>query len=205
MCLGVLAGVPCTSFSRAVRNPIRSSEFPEGVPELNSANRSKVSHGNLILQGALSFFSICRRHGVPFIWENPRTSFMWLCPRVRATERWAGVEDVFLDQCQYGSKWKKSTTLRCFNVADPQRLHRRCQRPRGSPLCSATGRPHFVLEGRDPHGVHWTSRAAAYPTELSKSLADIMQDTALQNVFAWNAAFQPMRGEVQKQRQRRYL
>ena len=40
MCLGLLAGVPCTSFTRALRQPIRSTASPGGLPDLKASDHA---------------------------------------------------------------------------------------------------------------------------------------------------------------------
>ena len=71
MCLGLLAGVPCTSFTRALRQPIRSTACRGGLPNLKASDQSKLDHCNLIFRSAVSYFHACRRYSVPFVWETP--------------------------------------------------------------------------------------------------------------------------------------
>ena len=162
MCLGVLAGVPCTSFTRAHRHPIRSACRPHGIAGLSERDQDKVTKGNQLFRNAVDFFRCCRRYRVPFVWENPRTSFQWLMPESKTIARWAEGVDIHIDQCGFGARWRKAITLRCFRIVAPERFERRCRRPRGDLNCQYTGKPHIVLEGRDSRGIHWTARAAAY-------------------------------------------
>ena len=115
-----------------------------------------------------------------------------------------GIEDIHLDQCGFGARWRKATTLRCFRVVAPERLERRCRRPRGDLNCAFSMRPHIVLAGRDSWGIHWTARAAAYPKLLASCLADVFEDSAFRDCLASSQGRQPLRahGLVEKQSQR---
>ena len=56
MFLGVLAGVPCTSFTRAHRHPIRSVPRPHGIAGLSERDQEKVEQGNQLFRNAVEFF-----------------------------------------------------------------------------------------------------------------------------------------------------
>ena len=73
MCLGVMAGVPCTSFSRARGGgdrAIRSMEHPEGRPGMSDKVQRQLDEGNRLLQISCSVFTLCWKLDVPFVWEN---------------------------------------------------------------------------------------------------------------------------------------
>ena len=183
MCLGLLAGVPCTSFSRARGggpHAIRSSERPGGLPNLSEENQRKVCEGNRLLQIAADIFLLCWRCDIPFVWENPMSSIMWLHPWATRFEDLHGIEDISLHYCAYGARWMKPTRLRTFGLHRFQDLQRKCFRQVSSDgwVCGHSGLPHVVLQGRDPQGLPWTARANAYPRELAVKLADKMVEAA---------------------------
>ena len=77
-----------------------------------------------------------------------------------------------LDQCQYGTSWRKSTRLICSRI-DPcsfSRLTRRCVKDRQG-RCSRTHKYHIQLRGTHPSGVPWTSIASAYPKSMARNIA----------------------------------
>ena len=139
MCLGLLAGVPCTSFSRARGGgprAIRSAQHPMGLPHLlrraeafarergrrptkhelavgaELRNGFKLVDGNLLLGVSVDIFKVCRQMRVPFLWENLLTSFQWVTGLAQQVAAWDGVVDVTVHYCGYGTCWKKPTTLR---------------------------------------------------------------------------------------------
>ena len=176
-CLGVLAGVPCTSFSTARKfdgrgpPPLRTATHVAGRPGLSARDQEKVRLGNALLDISIDIFELCREMQIPFIWENPFTSFMWKMRRAEAVARWRHVTDVEVHYCGYGTAWKKPTRLRCFMIpAARQMLERLC---RGE-ICRFSKSPHVRLTGTDPHGVFWTLRACAYPWPLCEKLASAL-------------------------------
>ena len=75
-----------------------------------------------------------------------------------------------IDQCQYGTRWRKATRLQGWFVGDPlPELQLRCRCRRG--LCSASHARHIVLQGRGPGNVNWTKLAEGYPSKLVPCIA----------------------------------
>ena len=162
MRLGVLAGVVCTSFSRARGGgpkAIRSSEVPMGLPGLSEKNQGKVSLGNQLLEVSYAFFRQRRRFKVPFSWENDLTSIQWWTTMARHVAPWPQTQDITVHHCAYGTRWKKPTKLRCFHLEGAERLRATCH---GKRLCQYNGKPHIILQGRDEHNMNWTLRAQPY-------------------------------------------
>ena len=118
---------------------------------------------------ALRFVGHCLRNGVPGILENPQTSRVSHTAEVQRFLA-AGARIVVLDQCRFGTKWRKSTSLLCCNLdsVDMASLERRCSGKHG--ICSSTGKPHIQLEGRG----HMTAKAAAYPTRLCTAMVNAL-------------------------------
>ena len=142
----------------------------------------------MFLQISAEFFELCWALDVPFVWENPLTSFMWDHRLARRIARLEGVSDLTLHACAFGARWYKPTRLRVFGLRHPERLAKTCKRTvqDGKWLCQHTGQAHVILQGRDENGVNWTARAAAYPKKLAKALADVFIDTAFCRELARN-------------------
>ena len=113
---------------------------------------------------------LVRAHNDAWCIENPATSRLWLAPRIRRLGQLRGVEKVMTDMCQWGSSWRKSTSLWAWGLDLASFQDVRCQgSKRGT--CSRTGLPHFRLEGKDSAGNWKTKRGEVYPTPLAVALA----------------------------------
>ena len=81
------------------------------------------------------------------------------------------IHNLDVDQCQYGTRWRKSTRLVPSRI-DPlsfSRLAKRCKKdPEGR--CGRTHKCHIQLRGTHPSGKPWTSLASAYPTKSAKDI-----------------------------------
>ncbi|CAK0871674.1 unnamed protein product, partial [Prorocentrum cordatum] len=175
---GVHVGLDCKTWSRARKNdgrgppPLRDDANLHGLPLLAAADAEKVRIANRLLANVLRLLAAAVEAGVPFSLENPRSSRLWLVPELLDMAREAHAEWASVDYCQYQAPWKKSTTFLLFNWLPAQpslRLCTGCQK-----RCSATGKAHITLKGKDPLGVFWTSRACPYPAALCKDLAALV-------------------------------
>ena len=84
-----MLGPPCATFSIA-RNrtmPIRSRAFPWGLPGLPVREKQLVETGNRCMQAALRIVALCDQFGVPWILENPTTSWTFVLPQALAILR----------------------------------------------------------------------------------------------------------------------
>ena len=130
------------------------------------------------MKRALGIIRMLNRIGVPWMLEHPRTSRMWKLPEVMRLLKHPRVRTTFLDQCQFGSAWRKSTTIMSGFVDDGDlvKLAWQC-RPHQQGFCSRTGKKHVILRGSCP-GTNkpMTHFAAAYPAKLNSALARILVD-----------------------------
>ena len=124
---------------------------------------------------------LCLKYDVPFILENPQTSFLWDLPELQALVNRSDCYVRVLDFCQFGTKWKKPTRFLFGGIpwSDSEPLQRRCEARGGR--CSRTGQKHLILEGPGPDGRPWTRTAQPYPLELCRMLAWVLtsRDRAL--------------------------
>lgn len=172
----VWLGMPCTTFSSARRNdgvgplPLRDGDHLWGLPNLGRNDARKLTEGNKLFNFTMQVLHLCQQHHVPYVLENPLTSFAWsMPPLVKFADRFH-VHFCDLDFCCYGEVWKKPTRL-MYQFIDISPLALRCK---GSFLrCSNTKRPHIALAGRDSSGVFWTLRAQPYPLPMTYAFAEI--------------------------------
>ena len=157
-CMG--AAIFCSSFSRAVRPPVRSRLHPDGLQDLSSAMQYKVELGNSHSICLSRFIALCSLYGVKFWVENPDGSFLWLQQHWRDL----GANDyrncLRLDYCACGTPWRKRTRVytdlhlagqSCF--CDRRHVHRK------------------LVGWSRLHGCSWTKLAQAYPRRLCRWLA----------------------------------
>lgn len=175
--LAVMMAPASTSFSvaRDRAKVIRNRTYPWGLPKifLTEAERDKVRAGNSIFRFCIQLVQLLLERKIPFILENPRSSKCWNLPAIRTLMADPRVHMVQLDFCQFGTPWKKPTSLMVgfLDRLDTARLAQaHCCGTGG--LCSRTGKRHFLLTGTCGRtGTPWTQVAQQYPRKLCQSLA----------------------------------
>ena len=125
----------------------------------------------------------CRRAGVTFSLENPAGSALWSWAPLRRALRRVRAGTVLLDQCQYGTPYKKPTRFDT-NAASLGVLAASC-------TCS---RHKEILQGlvKDPSTSKWrwkTALAARYPPRLCRSYAVAIGSMAPSG--AWRSRDEP--------------
>jgi len=170
--IAVLAGFPCTSFSRARNMPggppaLRTSDFLYGLPDLRPADQAKVDMGNSLLKWVISVARACIVNQVVCILENPWTSWAWKLPSMQRLLNDKRMSLTRSDFCCWGTPWRKSTGFATCGMP----TNGFCRTCRGRKVCDITGRPHTVLKGTDSNGTFWTLIAEPYPEKLCRALA----------------------------------
>ena len=175
--LAVMMAPPCTSFSvaRDRTKVIRSRVYPWGLPadQLTPAESEKVQEGNRCFEAAFELIQHFNKHRIPWILENPASSKCWFLDPIQQLLSHPSCNLITLDFCQFGTPWKKPTSLLCYNVdpQDLQRLQRRCRGSSG--ICSKTQKLHWQLSGTY-QGQNWTKIAQPYPVPLCRQLAFVL-------------------------------
>ena len=161
--IGAGGGPVCSSFSRAVRPPVRSRDHPLGVPQCRESMREKVEQGNRHAAFTAEVAELALDLHIPIWIENPHGSFFWSTPWWAAIrERCGAAAFGIVDYCMLGLPWRKRTRL-FLPGAPEQRL-----------LCDR-GHAHQVLKGYSRvHGQQWTKLAEAYPRALNNFLAEYL-------------------------------
>ena len=161
---------PCTTFSIANNSsgPIRSKEFPRGIPGIPARKQLKVDRGNELLDITIKIVSWLAAAKIPFVVEQPLSSYMWSDPAFLRALDSAEARLVKVDQCAFGTRHRKPTclafsgaeldlgTLGCSDTA-------RCSGRHG--YCSFTRRRHIWLQGAS------TRKAPAFPPKLAYAIA----------------------------------
>ena len=165
-------GTPCNTFSAARKDdggppPLRSLEFPLGLPTLSSDNTLLVMMGNLFVSRTEELAWLVVLHGGDVSIENPLLSLMWATPALLHLQHEARMIDIDFDQCVFGAPSKKPTRIRATtNVLLMDVPSLQCQ----------GGHAHEVLQGHvwDPvrqRLVYRTKLAQEYPEHLCAVLA----------------------------------
>jgi hypothetical protein len=165
-------GLPCNTYSLARRGkpgsgmpePLRSREFPLGLPNLKPVDAQKVQSANLLFKWVASWIRKLLVAHVAVTLENPQTSRVWLVPQMQSLLRHGS--RIWFHFCAFGERWRKATAFAVFNFdeilcADTYRCHACKGR------CQFTGRKHFNLSGIDPATKRWWSNIGQpYPKKF---------------------------------------
>eukprot|EP00435_Cladocopium_sp_Y103_P052871 s482_g16.t1 len=161
-------GIPCGTSSRAREieipggpKPLRSDDFPEGLPNLSDKEQQRVNQANLVYEAACRLILVCIECKVRWTLEQPQRSLFWL------TKFWASVLEVVtpiyvtFQACMFGGQRPKKTTI-AGDIEEMQELQ-----------CECNGQHTHLPWGRTPHGFA-TADEVEYPLELCKRWAAIV-------------------------------
>ena len=159
--VGAGGGPVCSSFSMAVRPPVRSNVEPYGKSELTEKMRAKVEAGNSM---AIWFFELldAALHEGLVVWiENLTASWMFRLPEwKRMLEKWPELKAWIVDYCRFGTKWRKRTKFFSNTCLGGKKT-----------LCSGCVQ-HQLLKGRSKkHKMSWTRVAQPYPAGVAVAVA----------------------------------
>ena len=170
-CSGIVgaaaAAPPCAPFSRARLRPggpkpVRTPDFPTGIPDPSPAQQSELSTSALLHERARHFLSLVAAHGGLIILENPSSSILWLDPAVRS---WLAVHAPYcahVAACQYGLALPKAWAFWAnFSVL-------------GFVACKCPHPPIFhppFAGRRNADGSFATRQTACYPDALAAAIA----------------------------------
>ena len=174
--MGIMLAPPCGSWSRALTlwgHPVRSKEQIYGLANLAPHRELVKILGNCTMRNAYRIATTGVKQGLPVILEQPCGSLMLHTPEHLKLAKHSSFKGFNLDQCQYGTRWRKRTTLCFWNTTDPSHLEQRCDSR--TSVCSKTGKYHLQLMGKDPvSGRNWTSIAQHYPRPLCRGIAKLL-------------------------------
>ena len=151
----------CKSFSVAITPPVRSNQYPRGLPNISPAMKEKVSEGNQMADFQAEVMDACEEASCYCWLENPDNSFVW---RQKKFEKYRSPhsEDVMrVDYCRFSTPWRKRTKV-ATDVPKLKGLRM---------LCKCT-KQHTRLRGQHPTlKIPWTLVAQPYPRAFSKLIA----------------------------------
>ena len=171
-------GTPCSSWSRARRDinghGPRTRQHIWGVPGLSDAERHRLALGNATLGVTVQLIRALHSARIPCILENPAASYLWQAPPLAPLL--ALGQRVVIDDCSYGTRWRKRTAFHCWHLAAGSSLQCTCRGRRGN--CSFSKRPHQLLSGFDKETKQrWTKIAEPYPQTLCSDFSRVCAET----------------------------
>ena len=164
-------GIPCGTCSRAREiplegggpRPLRSPEFPQGLPGLTKSEQSRVEAANAVYATACQLILLCHQLNKLWTLEQPTNSLFWLTAFWRTIMEQCDPYFATLHHCMYGGQRAKSTTL-AGNFSSLTKLSVECDRQH----------PHLPW-GRTAAGFA-TAQEVEYPLLLCKELAQVVVD-----------------------------
>ena len=191
----VIMGIECKTFSRSRQHPngprpLRSKEYPRGLPKnlLSQDDIITLQVANYFVAQCIRLAWLCINLGIAFAIENPEpwdpdAVSIWDIPEMMQLASHDRVRVINFDQCRWGADTAKPTRLLVFNM-DASALQLRCNHPErwieftdSSGVNKVEWRRHPPLIGRKVNGEFATKAAAAYPTELNKALAFLIESS----------------------------
>ena len=127
---------------------------------------------------------LCEKHSVPFYLENPQRSKLWCHPLIVKWVRNKLSHKVQFDYCQFGTTWRKATSVLAFGNRDfNQSVQRKCRETWNGKksICSRTGIQHELLAGfahGKQNGQYKTNKACPYPHDFCEYVAPILSKPA---------------------------
>ena len=91
--------------------PLRSFEFPLGLPTLEGDELKRVEIANALFQYTCELFSLCVRRNILATIENPRGSYFWVTPFVLELMRIYPLYATDFQACMFGSMRDKWTRI----------------------------------------------------------------------------------------------
>ena len=217
---GVHLGPPCGTSSRAreIRRkhgpspaPLRSDEFPDGLPTLAGRDLARVRTANILYQLSGEIMAYCTLNGIICSIENPARSLMWatsfLCKPLQS------VQDLLLEvmfyHCMYGATRKKKTKL-LVNHPCFEHLRRDCDGSHEHDKWGHTSQGWATaLEVEYPHPLCREWAACLREALLSSGATDIPPDMQMDTEASLHhraqaALGKPVRGKRLKPLMREY-
>ena len=168
-------GTPCNTFSSARKDdggppPLRSLEFPEGLPDLDLDLFSVTFLGNLFVDRTAEACCALCLMGMDFSVENPLFSLIWSTPALVRVAEQCRTMNIDFDQCMWGAPSVKPTRL-MVTAAQFRALEVRCDR--SHPHQKLKGKVWSAFFGRR---VFRTKLAQEYPFRMCEVMAQCIAD-----------------------------
>ena len=160
--------------------PLRSTEYPDGLPSLNTREAERVKQANDSYAAMVRLILLLISMRISVSIENPKNSILWLCSMMLALfDKVAGFTTVF-HNCMHGGTRDKATAWWSFNPRSPtvnlfESLGLTCDRSH----VHAPWRPTFDNKRQK----FPTADEAAYPHVLCQRVAYILKQEAIKHGF----------------------
>ena len=177
-------GTPCNTFTSARKDdggppPLRSMDFPLGLPQLSDDDCCLTFLGNLFLFRTCEACSAIHALGGDFSIENPLLSLIWDTPQMINLRSGCRALVFDFDQCEFGAPSMKPTRLLATHCSFTP-VQQRCQ----------GGHLHVRLKGKVwseklKKWVFRTKLAQEYPWKLCQTMASAvlqLRDAPLQHL-----------------------
>ena len=109
--------IPCRTFSVAQSRggrAIRCKDHPRGTPGFHTlAELDRIKEGNHILDKSVALLKALNRLAIPYIIENPFTSYLWSDPGMQECLKKGRYTRPH--QCAFGAKHRKNTCIVSVN------------------------------------------------------------------------------------------
>ena len=96
-----------------VAKPLRSTQYPEGLPGLSHLDKLRTETANQVYANSAAIVLWAHEHKVVTSVENPESSIFWLMPCVQDMRCRIGGFPCVFDNCCHGGLRKKSTQWWC--------------------------------------------------------------------------------------------
>ena len=176
-----MMSVPSMGWNAARDNdhPLRSHFQLWGIERsrafLCPSDLACLDTGNRIMRPAMKLARQCHRFKIPWAIAHPHKSCCWSTPQLTQLANMRNVHEITFD---FGTKWRKPTTVLAGHVdsADVYSLNKmRCH---GRTRCTFTNEKHMQLVGYDySHQCSRANRAKTFPTKLPSILAHLLFGT----------------------------
>ena len=138
--------------------PLRTSQAPDGVPDLRGLDLTRVSTANKLYSLVASLVNKCNELGILWCIENPNRSLFWATKPITSLLRCPHL-CTRLHHCMFGSQRRKHTLL-CHAIPFLQVMQVSCD-----------GSHEHLPWGRLPNGGWATKAEVAYPPLMCRCLA----------------------------------
>jgi hypothetical protein len=185
---------PCSTWSRACFSnspgptPVRSGDYPWGLPWLKGEQKAKAELGSLLIHRAIDACIAASKTGTGFLFEHPEDLGMcprgmpasiWRLPQMRELVSNTDAVTVAFHQCaladvDFAKPTRIATTASLalkFGHSGWPKLNRDGHYV--GPLPRSCGHKHTPLIGQDSSGSFKTAPTAAYPPAICKLFATL--------------------------------
>ena len=130
-----MARHPLHHVDAGAETPVADTDAAYGTVRPSPPHEAaKVRVGNRTFHFSCDVIELCLEMRIPVFMENPAGSLIWKARRLQRLLQQSCCQLLTFDCCQYGSPWRKRTTVAAWGAVDLSRLQRRCTGQRG--LCS---------------------------------------------------------------------